>query len=79
MTKSKFYSAVEYIPATSRRSRNTEGAASGRVVVTTSGGDDAGLNFHTHSNYELLEKLREQEGYLTLREENPDYAKPEEP
>lgn len=77
--KSKFYSAVEYIPATSRRSRNTEGAASGRVVVTTSGGDDAGLNFHTHSNYELLEKLREQEGYLTLREENPDYAKPEEP
>lgn len=79
MTKSKFYSAVESIPATSRRSRNTEGAASGRVVVTTSGGDDAGLNFHTHSNYELLEKLREQEGYLTLREENPDYAKPEEP
>ena len=79
MTKSKFYSAVEYIPATSRRSRNTEGAASSRVVITTSGGDDAGLNFHTHSNYELLEKLREQEGYLTLREENPDYAKPEEP
>lgn len=79
MTKSKFYSAVEYIPATSRRSRNAEGAASGRVVITTSGGDDAGLNFHTHSNYELLEKLREQEGYLTLREENPDYAKPEEP
>lgn len=79
MTKSKFYFAVEYIPATSRRSRNAEGAASGRVVITTSGGDDAGLNFHTHSNYELLEKLREQEGYLTLREENPDYAKPEEP
>lgn len=79
MTKSKFYSAVEYIPATSRRSRNTEGAASGRIVVTTSGSDSPDSNFHTHSNYELLEKLREQEGYLTLREENPDYAKPEEP
>lgn len=79
MTKSKFYSAVEYIPATSRRSRNTEGAASGRIVVTTSDSDSPGSNYHTHSNYELLEKLREQEGYLTLREENPDYAKPEEP
>ena len=79
MTKSKFYSAVEYIPATSRRSRNTEGAASGRIVVTTSDSDSPDSNYHTHSNYELLEKLREQEGYLTLREENPDYAKPEEP
>lgn len=79
MTKSKFYSAVEYIPATSRRSRNTEGAASGRIVVTTSDSDSPDSNHHTHSNYELLEKLREQEGYLTLREENPDYAKPEEP
>ena len=79
MTKSKFYSAVEYIPATSRRSRNTEGTASGRIVVTTSDSDSPDSNYHTHSNYELLEKLREQEGYLTLREENPDYAKPEEP
>ena len=77
MEKSKFYSIVEYVAATPRSKRKTGTAAGGGSIIVgsdaggTGVGEDGGS--HAHANWELLERLGEQERYLTLKEENPDY------
>ena len=77
MEKSKFYSIVEYVAATPRSKRKTGTAAGGGSIIVgsdaggTGAGEDGGS--HAHANWELLERLGEQERYLTLKEENPDY------
>ena len=77
MEKSKFYSIVEYVAATPRSKRTTGTAAGGGSIIVgsdaggTGVGEDGGS--HAHANWELLERLGEQERYLTLKEENPDY------
>lgn len=71
--KNKFNVIERFVTATPRSKRRAGGAASGGVVI--SGSEDSGIgaadpNSHTHANYELLENLSEQDGYLTLKSEN---------
>lgn len=71
--KNKFNVIERFVTATPRSKRRAGGATSGGVVI--SGSEDSGIgaadpNSHTHANYELLENLSEQDGYLTLKSEN---------
>lgn len=71
--KNKFNVIERFVTATPRSKRLAGSVTNGGVVI--SGSDGAGNsaadpNSHTHANYELLEKLSEQDGYLTLKAEN---------
>ena len=71
--KNKFNVIERFVTATPRSKRQAGSVTNGSVVI--SGSDGAGNsavdpNSHTHANYELLEKLSEQDGYLTLKAEN---------
>jgi hypothetical protein len=71
--KNKFNVIERFVTATPRSKRLAGSVTNGSVVI--SGSDGAGNsavdpNSHTHANYELLEKLSEQDGYLTLKAEN---------
>lgn len=71
--KNKFNVIERFVAATPRSKRRARGEASGGVVI--SGSEDSEIsaadpNSHTHANYELLENLTEQDGYLTLKSEN---------
>lgn len=71
--KNKFNVIERFVAATPRSKRRARGEAIGGVVI--SGSEDSGIgaadpNSHTHANYELLENLFEQDGYLTLKSEN---------
>lgn len=81
MGKSKFNVVERFVTGTPRNKRRAGATASGSVVVLgseNSGGSVTDPNSHTHSNYQLLEKLAEHDRYLELKVDNtsadPDAA-----
>lgn len=71
--KNKFNVIERFVTATPRSKRRASGVTNGGVVISGSEGSGSGAidpNSHTHGNYELLEKISEQDGYLTLKLEN---------